>query len=87
MMSLMSRRLPVGPVGTHGSSTQVSWRCSDLSSDMKSHTANTWCSMNVVIASWVSSARVDRVRDHPVAGRRDASALSFSIPGWVSPQS
>jgi hypothetical protein len=38
-MSLISRRLVVGPVGTHGTSTQVRLRCNDLSRDMKSQTA------------------------------------------------
>lgn len=54
-MSLISRRLPVGPVGTHGTWTQVRWRCRDFSSDMKSQTANTWCSMKVSTASIVLS--------------------------------
>jgi hypothetical protein len=54
-MSLMSRRLPVAADGSHGTSTQVSRRCRDLSRDMKSHTANTWCSMNVTTASTVFS--------------------------------
>ncbi len=40
-MSLMRRRLTSDPRGTQGTSTQVSSRCSDLSRDMKSHTANT----------------------------------------------
>jgi hypothetical protein len=53
-MSLMRRRLPGGPVGTQGTRTQVRFRCSDFSSDMKSHTAKTWCSMNVTIAAWLS---------------------------------
>ena len=53
-MSLMSRRLPVGPVGIHGTVTQVSCRCNDFSRDMKSQTAKTWCSMKVTSASWVS---------------------------------
>ncbi len=52
-MSLMSRRLPVGPDGTHGISTQVRLRCNVLSSDMKSHTAKTWCSRKVTMAWWV----------------------------------
>ena len=69
-MSLISRRLPVGPVGTHGTSTQVRLRCSDFSRDMKSHTAKTWCSMKVTIASWLSSG-VERVRDDRVAGVAD----------------
>ena len=82
----MSRRLPVGPDGTQGSSTQVSVRCSDLSSDMKSHTAKTWCSMNVTTASCVRSAAYSGC---PTTCSRAGvmSAFSFSIPGWVSPQS
>ncbi len=51
----MRRRLPVRADGTHGTSTQVSRRWRDLSSDMKSHTANTWCSMNVTTASTLVS--------------------------------
>src|SRR5689334_837675 len=80
-ISLISRRLEVGPVGTHGTSTQVRLRCNDLSSDMKSHTAKTWCSMKVTMAScesrrayisWVVT--VERVLA--------TAALSRLIPAW-----
>jgi hypothetical protein len=49
-ISLMRRRLPVAPMGTHGTVTQVRQRWRDFNSDMKSQTAKTWCSMNVTIA-------------------------------------
>ena len=53
-MSLISLRLPECAVGIQGTVTQVSSRCSDFSRDMKSQTANTWCSMKVTSASCVS---------------------------------
>ena len=85
-MSLIRRRLPVGPVGTHGTSTQVRLRCSDFSSDMKSHTANTWCSRKVRIAGPLSSAAYSgcsmtaRLASLICSSRR-------SIPGCRWPQS
>ena len=80
-MSLIRRRLPVGPDGTHGTSTQVSLRCNDLSSDMKSHTAKTWCSMKVTIASVVVRLGVERVRRD--LSRASSTAFSSrSMPGW-----
>jgi hypothetical protein len=51
----MSRLLPVGPVGTQGTPTQVRRRCRVLSKDMKSHTANTWCSMKPATVSRLSN--------------------------------
>ena len=56
-MSLISRRLPVGPLGIQGTSTQVRLRCNDFSSDMKSHTAKTWCFMKMPMCSRVRTAR------------------------------
>lgn len=44
-------RLTSEPRGTQGTSTQVRSRWSDLSRDMKSQTANTWCAMNVAMSS------------------------------------
>src|SRR5215471_12430002 len=81
-MSLIRRRLDVGPVGTHGTCTQVRLRCSDLSSDMKSHTAKTWCSMNVTIAACESSREYISCEMTPERVSATA-ALSRLIPGWV----
>ncbi len=44
----LRRRLVAGPSGDQGNVTQVSWRCSAVSRDMKSYTAKEWCSMKVV---------------------------------------
>ncbi len=56
-MSLISRRLVAGPDGTHGTSTQVRLRCRVFSKDMKSQTANAWCSIKVVMAFMLLSWR------------------------------
>jgi hypothetical protein len=54
-MALADRRarLTSEPRGPQGTSTQVRSRWSDLSRDMKSQTANTWCAMNVAMSSRV----------------------------------
>jgi hypothetical protein len=85
-MSLMSLRLPVGPVGIHGTVTHVSSRCNDFSSDMKSQTAKTWCSMKVTMASCVSRPAYSGC----CTTRSRAAVTAFSsrsIPGCVCPQS
>src|SRR5215475_717501 len=85
-MSLMSRRLTAGPVGTQGTWTQVRLRCRVLSRDMKSQTANAWCSMNVTTASLVSSFRYSGwLTTFWRAGSTES--FSFSIAGLVSSQS
>src|SRR6266478_10157319 len=82
-MSLIRRRLSVGPVGTHGTATHVRLRWRDFSNDMKSHTAKTWCSMNVMIA-----ARVLRLAYSGwvvTCARAELTAARSSTPGWVFP--
>ena len=70
----------------YGTVTQVRLRCNDFSSDMKSHTANTWWRMNVTIASWLS--RLAYNGWDTTTSRASATACSSrSIPGWVLPQS
>src|ERR1700683_2669492 len=85
-MSLISLRLPVGPDGTQGTSTHVRPRWRLFSKDMKSHTAKTWYSMNVITASMVLSWRYS---GWLITFWRAGSMayLSFSMAGFISPQS
>jgi hypothetical protein len=72
-MSSISRRRPVGPVGTHGTSMQVRWRWSDFCGDMKSHPAKRGAPEGSYRLQAVEAA-VERVADHPVARRAPAGA-------------
>src|ERR1700751_5345870 len=82
-MSLMRRRLPVGPVGTHGTATHVRLRWRDFNNDMKSHTAKTWCSINTTIAARVLRLAYSGWVVTPT--RADLTAARRSTPGWVLP--